>query len=629
MDWRLTDKQTFWLKRILRMGFAIGVSVVLTQFSFHFLESLTYDLRVQFQPKSPTSGQVETVAIDTDTITELDRAPTIKDHNTFLEELLKLNPRFVVYLIDPQEIEGSPEERQAFAETAERFNSLYYAANMLPAKGREEEMRLPAPLNSIPVYAGPRTSDQNIFAKDNVTRRFIFSYEGVPTLHPIIASTYNKLELAEDYQGLFPFLETLQGYIDFRPPGTYKAHSFINIANGKIPAGEFEGKVVFIGKDTTDNSVDYIRTPYSKDILSMTTLEMHANIMDTLIENSAPIPTPPWHNMLITAIISIITLYVVLTVRPGQGLLILISTVVLFTLISYIAFSQFDIWIAMAHPLLAIFIFYYFFIPYRLIMENRRSWEYYQRNRLLTQVEELKSNFLRMMSHDLKTPLARIQGMADVVLSERQTLTEKQTQALENINRSSEELAQFIASILNLGRIESKDIKLQLKSKDINTLLTDVIYQLDFHARKKDITIISEFEPLFSVKVDEDLLRQVFSNLIENAIKYSPEGSKVLVSTEEINGRVVIQVADQGIGVPEIEVNNIFTKFYRSAEAKNSGIKGSGLGLYLAKYFVELHNGSIQVESQIHQGSTFTVEIPMDLDGSHPQPHQLKELKHV
>src|SRR5690606_14623051 len=136
----------------------------------------------------------------------------------------------------------------------------------------------------------------------------------------------------------------------------------------------------------------------------------------------------------------------------------------------------------------------------------------------------------------------------------------------------------------------SKDIKLQLKSKDINTLLSEVIRKCEFLAKSKNITIIPEFEPMFSMKIDEDLMRQVFTNLVENAIKYSPENSRVMVSTEEVDGKVIVQVADQGIGIPAEELPTLFTKFFRSRTAIEKGIKGSGLGLYLSQYFVNLHN---------------------------------------
>ena len=118
---------------------------------------------------------------------------------------------------------------------------------------------------------------------------------------------------------------------------------------------------------------------------------------------------------------------------------------------------------------------------------------------------------------------------------------------------------------------------------------------------------------MFSVKIDEDLMRQVFSNLVENAIKYSPEGSSILVSTEEVDGQLVIQVADQGMGIANDELDSLFTKFYRSRTVRDGTIKGSGLGLYLARYFVDLHRGQISVESELNKGSTFTVELPMNL----------------
>ena len=134
-----------------------------------------------------------------------------------------------------------------------------------------------------------------------------------------------------------------------------------------------------------------------------------------------------------------------------------------------------------------------------------------------------------------------------------------------------------------------------------------------YSANRKNIEIITEFEPLFSVKADEDLLKQVFANLIENAVKYSPNDSRILVSTEEVNGRMVVQVADQGRGISEEDLDNVFEKFYRTSDVVNTDIAGSGLGLFLARYFVELHHGDIDVESQPGQGSTFTVRLPMDV----------------
>ena len=609
----------------MRVALALIISFLLTRVPLDYLEAWTSDLRVQWRKARPPTGKVATVAVDVQTVEGLKRDPNVKDHLLFLSYLSEAMPRAVVYVKSPETLQGDPEDLEAFARKSRQFNMFIVATDQLPIKGQENELRMGAPFEDLNLMPGPRTSDLTSFAKDDVTRRLIFSYHNSPTLHAFLAKTYNGFSYEngaaqENYVGLFEFLGTLQAYIDYRPTGTYKPTSFIKVLSGEYSPDEFRDKVVFVGSDTMMTSSDYVRTPYSRKVIAMSALEMHANMLDTLIANSAPQKAPFWLNIFLTALISILTVFVVLTARPTFGLLILLGTFFLFCSVCYLAFAFGNYWIAMAHPLLAIFICYYFFIPYRLIIENRQSWEYLQRNRLLIQVEELKSNFLRMMSHDLKTPLARIQGMTELVKKDPNPLSPKQEEAIDRISQSSHELSDFIGSVLSLGRIESKEIKLQLKSKDVNKLLTKVIFQCEYLAASKNIQIISEFEPLFSLKLDEDLIRQVFTNLIENAIKYSNENSKILVSTEESVGHLVVQVADQGIGIADCEIPHVFTKFYRSMEVKNSAIKGSGLGLYLARYFVELHSGTISAESVAGKGSTFTVKLPMVLESRKDLP---------
>jgi hypothetical protein len=216
-----------------------------------------------------------------------------------------------------------------------------------------------------------------------------------------------------------------------------------------------------------------------------------------------------------------------------------------------------------------------------------------------------------MMSHDLKTPLARIQGMTDLIKRDHNALSTAQAEAVDTIKSSSEDLVKFINTILNYTKIESQGIELHVESRDINQLVRETIKKFDFMAKSKGINFVLELEPLFSISLDPELIRQVLANLIENAIKYSPEGSKILISTEESTNGVMIQVADQGIGIPSDEISNVFMKFFRSKNAKSSTIKGSGLGLYLAKYFVELHGGEISVESSLGAGSTFSIVLPI------------------
>ncbi len=629
------ENQTFDFLKSLRsawpmIGAALLLALIITQFPLHYLESWTYDWRSRLKPTRPSSKLIDLIMVQPSTLSQLKGDDRLPEHSRLLEGLDKSGPLAIVYTFDPTDLKHSDEEAEEFlAVTKSMKTPVYFASFTSPPKGQKELPPLERPFELIKPVAAPIGSDITLFAKDGVSRRFIYSIDDNLSLHAQLAQQIQSQHSSGSLpRGLFSLLDVVQGYIHFLPSGSYPSYEFLEAmeqSHSLSDPEQFAGKILLIGDDSLRSSRFYLSTPLSRDITAMTLAEVHANALDTLILDRALRQSPRWFNLLVTTTISLMTLMLLFYARPAQGLALLGLMVGVFVLLALGAFALFDLWIPMSQPLLAVFVCYYFFVPYRLIMENRRSWEYYQRNRLLTQVEELKSNFMRMMSHDLKTPLARIQGMADLVLQEGQSsLNQEQKSALESIHHSSEELADFISSILNLGRIESKEVKLQLRSRDINSLLKEVIGKCDYLAQQKNIRIIQEFEPLFSMKMDEDLMRQVFTNLLENAIKYSPPNTRILVSTEEVDGQAVVQIADQGYGMSPEDLANAFTKFYRSRQATSSSVKGSGLGLFLAKYFVDLHQGRISVESQLNQGSTFYIELPMNLTDSQTPEEELR-----
>jgi signal transduction histidine kinase len=277
-------------------------------------------------------------------------------------------------------------------------------------------------------------------------------------------------------------------------------------------------------------------------------------------------------------------------------------------------FFQLDgIWIHESQPLVGSLIAYYLAVPYRLIREYKKRWELQRKNQLLTQVEELKTNFLSLVTHDLKTPVARIQGLAEVLLRQGyERLLERDRETLRHITQSTEELNRFISSILELNRVESQRLPLKIESKDINQLIERSAEEFEQNAKAKQIRIRLELEPLFPIRIDAGLISKVMNNLIDNAIKYSLPGTCLTVESREANSWIEIAVRDQGVGMTAEEKDRLFTRFFRAKNEKTASSGGTGLGLYLSKYFIEAHGGRVEVESTPNEGSTFRIFLPIE-----------------
>lgn len=185
---------------------------------------------------------------------------------------------------------------------AEMFARLpfHFAADDLPKKGMTRIDPLAPPFDKVPVEAAPKTSDKNWLAKDGVTRRLILTYENHPTMHANLAESINGLQPAHGYSGTFQLLDLVQMMIRFHKRGAYPTMKFIDILEGKADLSTLKGKIVLIGRDTLESRDDYATTPLSKALMGFTTMEMHANIIDTLIHNNAPRSSPPWVKWLFT-----------------------------------------------------------------------------------------------------------------------------------------------------------------------------------------------------------------------------------------------------------------------------------------------------------------------------------------
>ena len=220
----------------------------------------------------------------------------------------------------------------------------------------------------------------------------------------------------------------------------------------------------------------------------------------------------------------------------------------------------------------------------------------------------LLQEFLSNISHDLKTPLSVIN--TSLYLLERLTDPERQKEKLEQIRDQTLLLERFIQDILTISRLDYTP-QLTQGLIEINPLVQDIEQQLREMAHKKAIALSLQLQgELLPVSGNETELRRAFANLVENALKYTLDNGLVTVTTETLDQGIAIVITDNGIGISEADLPSIFDRFYRTDKARGMDISGTGLGLAIVKKIVEMHGGTVEVESVLGKGSTFHVWLP-------------------
>lgn len=249
----------------------------------------------------------------------------------------------------------------------------------------------------------------------------------------------------------------------------------------------------------------------------------------------------------------------------------------------------------------------------RILRERRRKLN--EANRKLERVNTLKTDFLASTNHELRTPLTAIIAFTELLMDkETGPLNEVQLDYLHEINESSQILLTEINNILDLSKVEAGRMKLHIEKAEICEVLQVVLRQLRpvFKQKKQKVEIVL-LKELPSAFMDIDKIKKVFINLLYNAHKFSHEEGIITVeiTLSEDSGGIQVNVRDNGIGLSMDQVANIFDKFYQVESTLNKHQHGTGLGLTLARHFVELHGGRIWVKSAIEQGSTFSFVIPL------------------
>lgn len=606
--------------------FTVVFILILIQYSFFSLDAIFYDLWVRFDLFPKKNIPIVLVVMDEESDQFLGETYpyTYASHHRFLNKVLSEKPLGVGYLVPLENEPDSLVEQRYMSELKQTILEFQKSNKGFFRFGTKFEMMfgevLPLEeLRSLGYSTAFLYQDNQIFARDSVIRRASLNISGEDSFHLWMANKWRESQGEEkldansfagsaynaEADATFAMFKYMKSPLD---PESYTAIAYHRVVTGNYPENFFSGKLVLVGTQYISNPDDFALTPFNKDEAKSAKLSIHANIIESLANARTISPVPDLFTQALSVVLAVLLSFFISRVQPTKGLLITITLMLGTFAFGYVCFLIPGWWFKLSHMILGIFVVYYIWVPFRAIEEYQTRYAIQEEAKLLKQVDNLKQNFISLMSHDLKTPVAKIAGIADILRLQYDNVPQQRT-LLDNIVQATKELNSFITSILDLTKIESQNLTLKKESKDINKLIEGIVEKLRFEAEAQKMEIETELAPLYPIQFDSVLMNRVVSNLIENAIKYAGQGKTVSIKTWDDPEWVYIEIRDNGVGIKSDDLNHIFDKFYRVKNDSTHAIKGSGLGLYLVKYFIELHSGTITAASEPGVGTTFTVKL--------------------
>ena len=386
--------------------------------------------------------------------------------------------------------------------------------------------------------------------------------------------------------------------IRYRAPGRIRQVSLKQLRDNPGLAEAFRGKAVFAGFTAQSEVKDRLMTPLGE---WMAGVEIHAHAYETLRAGVFLGEAPAW--LVLASCLAIALLAGLIFFRPpgwpsyALGALLL----VLAHAWPHLLF-RWGVLFPTVAPLLVAW----------LTVSAAASAQYFVLRDRWRVAESDKARYreaIHFVAHEMRTPLSAIQGSSELMT--RYNLSDdKRKQMATMINAESKRLARMITTFLDMERLGDGSIELKREPFDLSEAAAICVDRAQVLAERKQIAIIVEPPPVAWLSGDRELMEYAIYNLLTNAIKYSPAETTIHMATRRQGDRVWLSVADQGMGMDEKDLKNIFQKFYRTKRAEQAGIEGTGVGLSLVQEIVKHHGGRIEVTSRPGEGSCFTLELP-------------------
>jgi len=614
---RLPTRQTAGYIAILAASFLVAVAAGWTTFGEQ-IDNDAYDFLFRITPAEPTEFSSAILAIDEQTLIGMGGIRHLRDMvSTGLELIANAQPKAVVIdliLADTSDPKQDARLAAAFARTP----NLVLASDLIPGgwEGPLPEFRRSAAAVGH-VHADPDPLD-------NVTRRIPLEKAAGRDRRWALSLEAFRLVRGAEYINETPASIEVGGvkipaarknarsiYLRFlrRPPEARASVPLVSVAQLRADpslAARFRGKVVFVGVTAQSAADDRHMTPYSAG-QPMPGVEIHATAFETLARGEF---LRDASNLSVVLFCLAITAGAGLTFAYSSGWLSYLIGLALIGVAHVLPFALFreGIVFPYAPPVSTAW----------LSVVGAATWQHFVVRRQLQSSETARGRYqqaIHFVTHEMRSPLTAIQGSSE--LMGRYDLPEQKSKQLaQMINAESKRLAKMIQTFLDVERLTEGEMELAREPYELEEVVESCLDRVAPLAERKRIRVKRGELTGASLVGDRELMEYAVYNLMNNAVKYSPAETEVTVSSR-LDGRAVrLSVRDQGIGMDEKELKNIFRKFYRTKKAEASGEAGTGIGLSIVDQIVRHHGGRMDVTSEPGQGSCFTMVLPLPGENS-------------